>query len=70
MISNTCLILWRIVASYQMSRTKDQLCKDKTVLNDCRERYTNLGTAWIEYKKAHDMIPHSWVLESLEIAKW
>ena len=48
--------------------TKDQLLIDKTVLNDCRKRHTNLGMAWIDYKKAYDMVPHSWILESLELA--
>ena len=45
--------------------TKDQLLIDKMVLNDCKKRHTNLGMAWIDYKKAYDMIPHSWILESL-----
>ena len=49
--------------------TKDQLLIDKTVLNDCRKRHTNLGMAWIDYKKAYDMVPHSWILESLELAR-
>ena len=48
--------------------TKDQLLIDKTVLNDCRKRHTNLGMAWIDYKEAYDMVPHSWILESLELA--
>ena len=34
--------------------TKDQLLLDKMVLNDCKKRHTNLGIAWIEYKKAYD----------------
>ena len=25
--------------------------------------------AWIDYKKAYDMVPHSWVLETLEIVQ-
>ena len=37
--------------------TKDQLLIDKTVLNDCRRRHTNLGMTWIDYKKAYDMPP-------------
>ena len=45
--------------------TKDQLLIDKMVLNDCKERHTILGVAWIDYKEAYDMIPHSWILESL-----
>ena len=45
--------------------TKDQLLLNKMVLNDCKKRHTNLGMAWIDYKKTYDMIPHSWILESL-----
>ena len=32
-------------------------------------RHTNLRIAWIDYKKAYDMIPHSWVLESLGLVQ-
>ena len=32
--------------------TKYQLLIDKTVLNYCKKRQTNLGMAWIDYKKA------------------
>ena len=47
--------------------TKDQLLIDKTVMKDCKKRHTNLGMAWIDYRKAYDMIPHSWILESLKM---
>jgi len=39
--------------------SKDQLLLDKAVLRDCKQRSTNLAMAWIDYRKAHDMIPHS-----------
>ena len=39
--------------------TKDELLIKKMVLNDCKKRHTNLGMAWIDYKKAYDMILHS-----------
>ena len=42
--------------------TKDELLIDKTILRDCRKRHTNLGMAWINYKKVYDMVPHSWIL--------
>jgi len=48
---------------------KDQLLIDKTVLNDCRKRHTNLGMAWIDHKKDYDLVPHSWILDSLELAR-
>ena len=43
--------------------TKDHLLIDKTVLKDCRERHTNLSMVWIDYKKAYDLVPHSWIIE-------
>ena len=43
---------------------KGILLIDNTILRDCRKRHTNLGMAWIDYKKADDMVPHSWILES------
>ena len=50
------------------SGTEDQLLIDKrycvTVGRD-----TNLGMAWIDYKKAYDMVPHFWILESLELVQ-
>ena len=45
--------------------TKDQLLIDKTILRDCKRRQTNLGMAWIDYKKAYDMVPHSWIMECM-----
>ena len=47
--------------------TKDQLLIDKMILCDCRKKHTYLGMAWIDYKKNYDMVPHSWILESLEL---
>ena len=48
---------------------KDQLLIDKTILRECRKRHTNQGMAWIDYKKAYDVIPHFWILESLELVQ-
>ena len=47
--------------------TKDQLLIDKTVLKDCRKRHTNLAMARIDYKKAYDFVPHSWIKECMEL---
>ena len=47
--------------------TKVQLLIDKTVLKDCKKRHTNLSTAWIDYKKAYDFAPHSWINECIEL---
>ena len=47
--------------------TKDQVLLYKAVLRDCKRRSTNLAMAWIDYRKEHDMIPHNWISEYLEV---
>ena len=47
--------------------TKDQLLIDKVVMMNSKRRKTNLSIAMIDYKKAFDMIPHSWLIGCLEI---
>nr|XP_054749778.1 uncharacterized protein LOC129255450 [Lytechinus pictus] len=39
--------------------TKEQLCIDKGIMKDSKKRKRNLAMAWIDYKKAYDMVPHS-----------
>ena len=34
-----------------------------------RTRRKNLAIAWIDYKKAYDMVPHSWIINSLQMYK-
>ena len=47
--------------------TGDLLLIDKTILRKVRMRKKNLGVTWIDYKKAYDMVPHSWIVECLDI---
>ena len=47
--------------------TKDQQQIDKMVMLNSKGRKTNLSMAWMDYKKAFNMIPHSWLIEYLEI---
>ena len=42
--------------------TNDQLEIDRCILQNCRKRKTNLSMAWVDYKKAYDMVPHSWII--------
>jgi len=44
---------------------RDQLMISKTIYEDCRRRNKNLSTAWIDYQKAFDSVPHSWVQKSI-----
>jgi len=46
---------------------KDHLLLDKTVTKHCRSKKRNLHMAWIDYKKAYDMVPHSWIIKSLQL---
>ncbi|XP_076592755.1 uncharacterized protein LOC143324285 [Chaetodon auriga] len=48
---------------------KHQLMVDGAVTQDCKTRSTNLCTAWIDYKKACDSMPHTWILECLDLYK-
>ena len=47
--------------------TKDHLLIDKMIMRNCKRRKTNLSMAWIDYRKAFDMVPHSWLLECLRL---
>ena len=47
--------------------TKDQLLIDKIVLKDCKKRHSNLSMAWIKYRKAYDLVRHSWVNECMKM---
>ena len=46
--------------------TKDQLLIDKAVMKNCR-RKVGLNMVWIDYRKAYDMVPHSWIKKSMEM---
>jgi len=54
----------------QRSRgTKDHLLVDRMIMENARRRCKNLFMAWIDYKKAYDSVPHSWILRCLELYK-
>ena len=39
-------------------------------MTDVVRKSRNISTAWIDYKKAFDSIPHDWLIESLKIHKF
>ena len=49
--------------------TKDQLLIDKMIIKNCKRRHIGLAMGWIDYKKAFDMVPHTWIKKCLEIFK-
>ena len=46
--------------------TADLLFLDKMILKEVKSRNKNLAMGWIDYRKANDMLPHSWIIECLE----
>jgi hypothetical protein len=39
----------------------------KAIYEECKRRKKNLSIAWIDYQKAFDSIPNSWVEKSIEL---
>ena len=46
---------------------KDQLLIDKAILKEVKKLNKNMTMSWIDYKKAYDMVLHSWIKEILHI---
>ena len=49
--------------------TDDLLYIDRAAIKEVRSRNKNLAMALIDYKKAYDMVPHSWIIEGLDLFK-
>ena len=43
---------------------------DQHILNESKTRRKNLAMDWIDYKKAYDMLPQSWILQCLKMYKY
>ena len=39
------------------------------IMEDCKTRKKNLTTSWIDYRKAFDSVPHSWIIKTLDLYK-
>ena len=48
-------------------RTNGLLYIDRAVIREVKSRKKNFAMTWIDYKKAYDMVPHSWIKECLEL---
>ena len=40
---------------------------DRAVIKEVKSRNQNLAMAWIDYKKAYDMVPHLRITERLDL---
>ena len=47
--------------------TMDQLLIDKAVMKNRKRRKVGLSMVWIDYRKAYDMVAHSWIKKSMEM---
>ena len=47
--------------------TNDLLYIDRAVIKEVKSRNKNLAMAWIDYEKGYDMVPHSWIIECLDL---
>lgn len=48
---------------------KELLVIDNIVTKQARKRLKNISMSWIDYQKAYDSVPHSWLIEILDIYK-
>ncbi|KAL0812006.1 hypothetical protein ABMA28_009402 [Loxostege sticticalis] len=48
---------------------KEQLIIDSTILKHAHKNNNNLNITYIDYKKAFDSVPHSWLIRVLQIYK-
>ena len=49
--------------------TTELLYIDQHILDESKTRRKNLAMAWIDYKMAYDILPHSWIIKSLKMYK-
>ena len=47
--------------------TNDLLYIDRALIKEVKSRNKNLTMTWINYKKAYDMVPHSWIIKCLDL---
>ena len=62
------MLTWEQKGCRKGSRgAKDHLLIDKMILKSCKKRFTSLSIAWINYRKASDMVPHGWIKKCTEM---
>ena len=47
--------------------TAELLYIDQHILNESKTRRKNLAMVWIDYKKAYEMVPQSWIIHCLKM---
>ena len=68
LVEKTNLLPWEQKGCRIGSRgTKDQLLIDKMIVKKCKRRLTSLAVVWIDYHRAYNMVPHSWIQKCMEV---
>ena len=49
----------------KIKRNKDQLLIDKRIMKHAKRKQRNLRMTWIDFKKAYNSVPYSWILRSM-----
>ena len=52
-----------------MGGTTEQLLLNKNIMKEVKSLCRNLNTVSLDYKKAFDTVPHSWLIYPLKLAK-
>ena len=47
----------------QSRGTNDQLFIDKVLMKGLKQRMKNVAMKWVDFKKVHDIVQHSWIEE-------
>ena len=40
------------------------------IIEDCKKKKNNLGMTWIDCRKAYDIAPHSWIVQTLQMYRF
>ena len=48
---------------------KDHLLLDRVITEDAKKKKRNMSVMWIDYMKAYDSIPHSWLIDMMRLYK-
>ena len=46
---------------------KKQIRIDKMIFKDCKRWLTSLAVAWINYRKAYDVVQQSWIQKCMDV---
>ena len=50
--------------------SKDHLLINKMIIENCKKMKKNLSMSWIDFRKAYDSFPHSWILKTLQMYRF